>query len=729
MTNIWLTSSRVPGLSMGLPDELAARVAQLPEFSQSVRVAVEPRVWDFGARPQQVVTAFVTPGFFQILNLQPASGRFDHSGGSNNHVVVSWEAATSLLGGARAAVGRQIRLAGAIYTVSAVAPRNFDFPNFESPGFPVSTGVWVVHRAPPHDDLGDQTVLARIAPGVNRRTLQAELDRAAAAVNPAAGAHGARLRATTVRGEVTARRAPLALVLLGSGVLLWLVGVMIAALLLLEDALHRLPEMAVRTALGASRARLVRHALSETAAILPLLVIVSVAFAAGGWHLLRLWSPNLIAAAAAGRLLAWALVCAAGLASLSIMAAALLPPLSLPRAALAARPLRSTAHHARRLGPALVVCGIAFATLALYGALVFLRSAQRISGLKTGMDTTGIAAATIASPPGLGWNAAQRIAFRAALQAGINRMPGVVGSALSGAPVLAGAGFAHFAAMANGTRIPATIHRAVAPGYFKLLHIALLRGRAFTQTDAARPMTQAIISHSLAHQAWPRRNPVGHALQVGGSSLTILGVVADTRDNSLLQYPSPEIYTPLAQLLPSQFQITLLVRGNAPAQLTRAIDQLIWTHWPQLSVLHAGPLDASIARAEGPPRAESQATVVLAALTALLGMLGLFAWLQCEMQWHQHELAVRVACGATPAQILTLGIRRGTTCWAWGAGLGVICCLAIHPLIVHLLAAPPPLRAACLATPAVLTGFAAVAASLIPAWQASRVPPALLLRG
>ncbi len=741
LVNIWLHNPRYPHLDLGFGPRGALLVRHLPPMESSAAYVTSPVVWRALGRRFQANTALVSPGFFPLLGVPVASPR-------GQSAVISPRLAQRL-GGPRRALGKTITTGASAFTVAGVAPPGFDFPTLLIPGFPARTNIWLSLTRAHRRVLtslggGEIDVLARLGPGASLAQLNAQLAplnaRLSAATRPSPRW---RLTARSLAAETVGHaQAPLA-ILLAAAILLWLIAVANVAHLLLERGWRRGGEMGLRMALGAVPADIMALTLTEALVLSLAGGALGLALAYGALAAIRGLAPAVWLSATPQTNGPLALFVFAA-AVLSALAAGWLPARQSarrdPQAIVRGGPsglisAGAAAPGTRRL---LLIAETALSAVLLVTALVLVRSFARIAATPVGLRTRNVITSYFLPPQNAFSHPAQRLALYQRLLRRARAIPGAAGAALTGAPLLAGMTFIEPPTHAGVAVVTDYHHRAVTPGYFRLLGIPLLRGRDFSAADGHGAPEVAVVNRAFARQGWPRGgDPVGHRLLIrwrGQSwSLRVIGVIGNARDNRLRSAPRPEIYTSLFQDLPRNSGVGLLVRtrGSAAAQWPywrRALQRQIWSVLPSAAISFLHPLAAVVAKNQSGPRFRASilaAFALLGLLLAALGVYGVFAYAAAQ---RRREFAIRLALGATGRDMVRLVLPGSARLVAAGLALGLFAAWLAARALAHWLYAvslrdPLPFLAA-----AAVLAIVALSAAYLPLRRALHLDPARTLR-
>jgi len=703
-----------------------------------------------GPQAERVTGKLVTGSFFPLLGVRPELGRFfgpdEDSLGNPAHVaVLSREFWKRRFGEDRAVLGTTLQLGRSGYTVIGVAPRGFAGIDLDLPDvwLPFSAAAPEVHGP---DAFGSRSfwlsgVIARLRPGVNAAPAAAECT----AIYRSRFVQSGDSTATVSLGSVHEALGPT----VGSDVKLsvWLAAMCAVVLLiacanvanlLVARAVHRKREIAVRLALGASRGRMVRQLLAESAVLAVL----------GGCAalLVTIWvGPVLRAAllpdAAAGAVLDTRILL---FTSLVVGATTVLAGLA-PAYEASARDLSSALKSGEREGTfprsatrtAMMVGQVALTLVLLTGAGLFVSSLRHVQGLRLGFDSDRLIVASFDLRV-LGYKRAEINALYQQMRDRVKALPGV-----SGASLAIGDPFRNFYAVSLDVPGLDSLQRvktrgpyvaAVTPEYFRTMGTSVRRGRAFTATDIPGAQRVAVVNETMARLFWPGDDPVGKCLKIGGrmSPCTeVIGVVEDTRqgrvtDDMLVQY-----FIPLAQAdsVMKGPVTALLVRTEGQGEaLVPAVRREVQATSAELPYPIVDPMPRLFAWQLRPWRLGSALLSLFGALGLLLAAIGLYGVLSYVVSQRTQEMGVRIALGAGRREILELVMGQALRVLVWGVALGVAGALAAGRAIASLLYGVTPHDPLVLSVVIVILGAVAAVASYLPARRATRVDPMVALR-
>lgn len=706
--------------------------------------------------PERLRAAFVSSGVLPTLAAEPLVGRVFTAGEElpgHDVAILSHDLWQRRFGGAGAILGRTIILNGVARTVVGVLPEGFRMPEDYTAGdvtevyLPLGIDRTTVPNRGSHFLAG----VARLATGATVEGAAAAVDALAArmvARYPADYPGEMRFSATALplADDVVGPVRPVLFVLLGAvGLLLLIASVNVANLLLARtDARHG--EFALRTALGAGRARIVRQLVIES----------SVLAAAGGVAgallatvcievLVALQPPNLPRIDSVGmdfRVLAFT----TGVTALTGMLLGLVPALrataSRPAAALRdSGGRRASGRHGLRSG--LVAGQIAIALVLLAGAGVIARSFMALVQVDPGYGTERVLTADLTVPDASYPGTPEVVGFFRTLTEQVSQLPGVAAAgAVSNLPLATRLGDLNFhiegREEARDEVSPAADWQTATPGYFSAMEMALVRGRGIEHTDDADAPGAVVISESAAARYWPGDDPLGSRFRLGGGAapgwVTVVGIVRDVRHAALDAPPRAQMYLPHAQFGywdgggPVR-GLTIVVRAVAdPAALASAVRQEVARLDPALPVADFRTMEQVVATSLARPRMLMLLLASFAVVALALGAIGVYGMMAYAVGRRTREMGVRLAVGARPVAIAGLMLRSTFAVAAAGIGVGLVVALLLTRLLSGIVYGVAPHDPATFAGVSLGLLAVAVLAAWIPTRRATRVDPATVLR-
>jgi predicted permease len=701
-----------------------------------------------GLDPEYLAGARVDETFFGVLGARMAHGRSflstEHRRGGPRVVVLSHGLWTERFAADPAIVGRAVRLDdGAPYTVVGVVAPGLELRLFDDRATRPEARYWLPKQGiePFEVNLragGFFNVVGRLRSGVSRDQAQAELDaisRQLAATYPQTNARvGAEV--VPLRAHLVGSLGEVLPLLLGAAVILLAAACANVANLVLARGAARGRELAVRQALGASRARLVRQMLAETLLLAAGGGALGLLVARLALNLIAKLRPADVALLDHIAIDTRAAIIACGVTLAAALIAGLVPAcqLSRPAASEALKDGRSIVQRALRSG--FVVAQVAAALVLAVGAGLLVRSFLLIQRVDPGFQTDRVAAVQVFVSARYRTPETRIAFFEQALER-MRALPGVVS--------VGGVSAMPFGQSKVIARTPFTIvGRTLAPGeasmistttitgdYFQTLQVALLRGRYFAESDNAKARQVAIVSQSAVRHFWPDADPLGARVQFRFNNIAhdaeVVGVVDDVQHEALDRPPSPEVYVPYAQ---SGFRGLAVVVRSAPTSAVtveglraqmRALD-------PRQPIWHAATLDYLVSRTLTGRRFNLLLAVGFALATLLLAVGGVYGLVSYSTSQRTREFGVRLALGAQRRDIVRLVMGEGLKLAALGVALGVILALPLTSLLRALLfgvTATDPVTFIGVGAGLLLV---AAAACYVPLSRALKVDPASVLR-
>jgi putative ABC transport system permease protein len=686
-----------------------------------------------------------TSQLFDTLGIKPVLGRAwteKEDNPATRVVVLTYGAWQRYFNGDRTLLGRQIRLALNPYTVIGVMPPGFQFP----------VGEQTDYLMPLHPLIGTAIksrgshfmhVLGRLKPGLTVAQAQAEARTIAARLEKQYPDTNTDRSATVVayHDDLTANVRPALLVVLAAVFFVLVIACGNVANLLLARATARQREIAIRTALGASRARLVRQLLAEG-------LLLASSGAAGGlllawWSidLLRKFGPQDVPRLSDIRINAAVVAFTLGAALLSTLLFALIPALQMTRpnvnAALQEGSRSGASRESHRLRSLLVISQVALSLLLLAGAGLLLKSFANLSTTNPGFDPTRVVTADFVLPRGKYPDAEAQRKFYDRFLPELSALPGV--ESLGGASPLP---FSN-SDSANSFWIagrpdpgpgnhPDASNLVVAGDYFRTMRIPLITGRLFDRRDTKDSAPVVIVNEALAQKFFPNRNPLGEHLLIDGEnsvdSVEIVGVVGSSRHDSLAIAPKPEYYLPLEQSprrgMPLVFRTSATNLGGLQASLRRTIERID----REVFVPELIPMNQLIGGTLAQPRFNMMLLGTFAALALALAAIGIYGVIAYSVAQRTREIGIRMALGAQRGDVLRMILRQSMLIIAIGLALGLFGAFALTTWMDSLLYGVSAHDLSIHALGLIVLAAAGVIASYIPARRAMAVDPMVALR-
>ena len=697
--------------------------------------------------PESVGGPRVSANFFNVLGVDPIAGRTFQAGedqqGGPKVTVLSYGLWQRRFGGDSAVIGRAVMINGESYTVVGVLPANFQFALRNA-------DLWIPYQ-PTQNQLTRRfmhgtNLIGRLKPGVDAAQAHADLSIIGSRIEQEhKESHaGTTVRIVPLQEEVIGTVRPILLVLLAAVGFVLLIACANVASLLLTLALARQKEVAIRSALGASRWRVIRQLLTES-------VLLSLIGGAAGL-LIGYWGvPALVAALPQNQLNAMPFLKTLGLNTtilafsfaLSLLTGlffGLAPALQSSRLDLnevlkeGGRNASATASH--RLRSAMVVTEIALAVVLLVGAGLMMKSLFRLLQTNIGFKTENLLTMGLILPPSKYTDQNQLINFSDQIQERVRSLPGVSNAGtVDILPVNAGNTTRFYV---DGDPVPApgqeieANSRVVSDSYFQTLGVPLLGGRTFDQRDTPDKPGVVIIGKTIADRLFAGRDPVGKKLRYNVPQfppIEIVGVVGDVKITGLDEAVKPVLYYPYRQSA-GPFA-SLVVRSDGdPTALTASIRNEIRNLEPDAAILNVNTMEDMIAQtpASFMRRFPALLISIFAIVALLLASIGIYGVVSYSVSQQTHYIGVRMALGASPSNILKMVLKQGLILAGAGVVIGVLAAFGLMRLLRTLLF---EVSANDVTTFALVVGglfVIAVVACLIPARRATKVDPLVALR-
>jgi predicted permease len=712
-----------------------------------------------GDRAERLTVSSVTSNYFSMLGVPPALGRVlqpsDGDGPGGEPVIVLGHAYwRKRFNGDPSVVGRAVIVNGKPFTVAGVVPATFQgvYALMEFDAYlPLSMQAADAYQnMTTKRDEHQLHVIGRLKPGLGRAQAQAAVTVLASQLEAQFPETNKTVRARVIperlaRPEAnSADQTPVvAAVFLGLVGLVLLVACVNVVNLIMVRATVRQREIAVRAALGAARFRLIRQMLTES---VMLALLGGLAGAVVGQICARLIGGIRLPGDLPFRLdvqFDWRVFgYIAGVALASGIAVGLLPALRASKADLNSV-LREGARGAgdgggrQRARSVLVVAQVAVSLVLLIAAALFVRSVQRAESIDLGFDPSGVLNVTT-DVAQQGYDDARGRAFYDELLRRAQRIPGVASASLAYSVPLGYSNVSAFLEIegqppSTKARRPAAGYNAVSPEYLQTIKPRLVEGRFISSQDDERGRRVAVINQYMAQHFWPGQDPIGkrfRSTDLKNAWLEIVGVVQDGKQTGLFADPAGYFYVPIAQEYKSLRTLQLRTAGD-PGALAPLVAREIRALDPDLPVFDVITMERMI---QGPNgffllRMGALFGGALGLLGLALALVGVYGVVSYAASQRTQEIGLRMALGASRAEIMQLVLGRGLVLVGVGVTAGIACALGVSPLLANLLFNVSPVDPATFIGVPVLLGVMALAASYVPALRATRIDPAVALRG
>jgi putative ABC transport system permease protein len=746
LVRIYATSPATTSSDEASPKDFAMWRRESRSFA--AMAAIETRGFTFaegGRRAEHVTGVRTTADYFPMLGVRPLLGRFftaqEDRPAEGRVAVLSHRFWSGRFGGDRGVLGRSFRLDAEPFTVIGVLPPSFD-------AFAGEVDLWTPIAFTPEQETTVETgyldVVARLAPGVTSGAAQADV---AAVMGRMADASGGRSRSARVIAFMDDYVGPYGArlwVLLGAVSLVLLIACVNVANLLLARGVRRGREVAIRAALGAGRARVIRQMLAES------LVLGAAGGVAGllvaHWTLSVLLAaspdgvPRLEQAAVNGAVLAFA----SALTILSSILFGLLPALRSarlePASVLSAGGRWSSGSARDRVRRTLVATEVALTLVLLVGAGLLIRSAIATQRVDPGIDPSAVWTGRVTLPATEYVTPAQRTRTFEALVDGAGALPGVEQAAAISVPPFTGVRAlglfvpegrpvdADNALMAN--------LRLVTPGLFYALRLPVLAGRDFTLRDDASAPPVVIVNEPFAQLAWPNEEALGRMLYGPGANpgdppiaREVIAVVGATHEDGLREAPRPAIYYALRQVSPLlwegvQSSLVIVARTGAdPLAITQGMRSTVAAVDRGLALSGVASLEERLAQSYAVERFNTRLLSALGAVGLLLAVVGIYGVVAYLVGQRTREIGLRMALGATRGRVVVLVLRQGFGPIAAGVLAGVVAAAGLTRVLASQLYGVRATDPATFAAVVLVVAGAAAAAAAVPARRAARIDP------
>jgi predicted permease len=703
--------------------------------------------------PEHLEALHLSSDVLPLLGVQPELGRTfsadeEHLG--HAHVVVlSHNLWKNHFAGNDNIVGQSVALDGESYAIIGVMPAGFKF----APFWATKAELWapLVLDARQSDRTGASLrIFARLRRGVTLQQARTEMAAITARLAQKYPGTNHNITVTRLQEKVVGAIRPALLMLQSAVILVLLIACANVAHLQLVRATVRMKEMAVRTALGASRNRLIRQLLTESAALALAGAFFGFLLAYAGVRLLLAFAPPNIprvdTISMDSPVFAFMLAVTAGAGLIFSLAPALKSSRidvidSLKEGG--RTPLESSErNHFRNF---IVASEFALALVLLVGAGLIVRSFFGLLSVNPGFDPRNVVSAVVSVTGSKEADPHLRAPFFQELTARIGALPGVESASMINHLPLHGDVWGFPFAIegrppARPGESPVGAFRVVLPGYFHAMRIPILQGRDFTGADVLSAQHVVIINDFMAHHHWPGEDPLGQRITTDDPKnpdwSTIVGVVADSKQSDWAGATWEEMYFPFLQSRPnlegpnsSVAYMTLVVRTTSdPERIVPSIRQTVWSIDKNLPVSDVITMDQAIAEQVAEPRFYVLMLSIFSCIALLLGAVGIYGVISYSMARRTHEIGVRMALGAERAHIFRMVVKQGMRMAALGSAAGILGSLGLMQLLRSLLFGVQPTDPLTFAIATVILGFVALAACYVPARRAMRLDPMTALR-
>jgi putative ABC transport system permease protein len=694
--------------------------------------------------PERVIGTMASPSLFEVMGVDPLIGRTfsadEEVPGHDQVVILGYGFWQRRFGGDRNILGQEVSLSDVKRTVIGVMPQTFEFPHKDAE-------LWVPLAPDPRRKASrggfSYQVVGRLKPGVSLPQARQDMNGIAQhLVEQYPDLMGYGVNLVALHDQIVGKVRPALLVLLATVAFVLLIACANVANLLLARAASREREIAIRSALGAGRLRVVRQLLTESLVIAVLGGVTGLLIANWGLKALVALSPEDIPRRGQIgidlRVLGFTLL----LSILTGIVFGLVPALRASKMELN-ESLKEGGRGAsggiqgRRIRSALVVLEVALSLLLLIGAGLMIRSFRQLLTVDLGFNPDRLLTMNIQLSRSRYQGPLSAAFFRQLIER-VEALPGVESAGAITAVFIEGLpNSSNFTI--DGRPPPPAAEQIeapidfVTPGYFRTMGISLLKGRELSERDGPEAPQVAIINDTFARRFWPGEDPLGQRFRFGDSTstapwLTIVGVVADMRRTGFDSDVRCEAFLPYAQRQFVGF-LSLVVRTAAsPGSLAATVRDIVWSMDPEQPVSHIRTMDQMLGGMMAQRRLNMVLFSLFAGVALVLAAVGIYGVISYSVTQRTHEIGIRMALGAGRAEVLKLVVGEGMTVVGIGIGLGLVSALGLTRLMATLLygvSPTDPLTFAAL--PLVLAGVA-LAACLVPGRRATKVDPIVALR-
>jgi predicted permease len=705
--------------------------------------------------PEHILGLSVTQSLLPLLGVEPLLGRLFVAGedqkGAEHEVILSYGLWQRRFAGDSKVVGKVITLDGQQYAVLGVMPRTFKF----APFWATRAEMWVPNAFGDriHSREGNSLrIFARLKRDVALSEARAEIATITARLEQKFPGTNRDVMVTPLKQNVVGQvKAPLLLLLGAVGFVLLIACANVAHMLLARSA-TRQKEIAVRTALGAPRKRVIRQLLTENLLLAAMGASAGLLLAVWGTRALVALSPAFLPRVDTIRSDARVVLFLIAVTALTGVVFGLAPAMQASAVNLTDT-LKdggrggSDSHRRNRLRSFLVASEFALALILLIAAGLMVRSFFALQSIDPGFNPHGVLSMAVSVAGTEESEPHRRAIFYRQLIESLRTLPGLeAAGGINHLPLAGDLWGWPFAIEGRGKSLPGesplAVYRVVMPGYFETMRLAVLRGREIAASDDPSAPGVVLINEKAAREYWPGENPLGKHIafdddqRASPTWLTVIGIVRDAKQGDWAQAPYPEVY--LAALQNRGFlgeseshasYITLVVRtrGN-PAALSGLIKNTVWSFDRNLAISEVLTMDDVVAEANAEPRFEMALLGVFAGVALLLAAVGIYGVMSYSVERRTHEIGIRISLGASRTDVLKLVVRQGMVLALAGSAAGIVGALLLSRLMTKLLYGVLPTDPLTFTGVAVLLTLVALAANYLPARRATRVDPMVALR-
>jgi len=703
--------------------------------------------------PEKIWALHVTPSIFPMLGIAPLLGRTflaeEGERGAEHEVVIGYSIWQRRFGGDPRIVGESITLDGAQYTVVGVMPRDFKF----APFWATKAELWapLVVDAAKGREANSLRVFARLAPGVSLRQAQAEMATVTTRLEQEYPGTNRDISVQPLKDKVVGDIRPALLVELAAVGFVLLIACANVAHMLLARAAARRKELALRTALGASRARVVRQLLIESLLLALLGSGLGIALAYWGIGALVAISPrdvvNLQGVRISLPVLAWTL----GVSVVTGLLFGLVPALEATRLNLSdslkegGKGAGGQGARSSRLRGVLVVAEVALALVLLVSSGLMIRTLAALKRVQPGFQRPAEILTLRISIPRAGVAEPERVArMQMEIREKLASLPGVSSVGLSSSITMDGAHsfdpiYVEGRVYAESQIPPMRRYKFVGPGYFQTMGNPLQAGRDITWTDIFDQRPVILISENLAREYWDSpAAAIGKRIRENNKGVwrEIIGVVGNDRDSGVNQKAPTTVYWPVLvkdlwrDALSVSRTMVYAIRSNrtGTAGFLKDVQQAVWSVNPNLPLADVRTVQDLYERSMGRTSFAFVMLAVASGMALLLGIVGIYGVISYSVTQRTREIGIRMALGARRQEVIRMFVRHGLTLTAIGVFCGLTAAAALMRWMAALLFEVRPVDPATYAAVSIVLLTAAICASYLPARRATVIEPVEALR-
>jgi len=726
-------------------------------YTEAVRSVDVPGFSDF------IPVIASSSNLLSVLQVQPALGRGflpeDDQPGHGDGIILNVVAWEKFFGRRPDVIGQSLKLGEKVYTVIGVMPVGFEFPAVgDGPTVwqPLLTNAEYEAR-----DSRTLTAVGRLKPGVSVESAQAELSgfqENIAKANPKLELDK-RVKVKRYRDVLTGNVRPALLALQFAVLAVWLIACANVASLLLSRTTGRRREIAIRSAIGAARSRLLRQFLTESLVLAFAGAAVGLALAFGCVRALKFYLDLYLPLSSHIHIDARVAAALVGFSIISAVLFGLVPALQAARAPAQealreGTPSAGASRRQRRLRDVLVIGEIALSLLLLISAGLLLRSLLALRSLPLGFVPHNVVTTAIFIPQGSGGMlgntgkyAGKDISqvFYSPLLDRLSHLPGVDSAAITTALPLspnfqANGSFEVVGRPKDPSNKPVADVRVVSPDLYHTLGIRLLQGRLFSNADGPADAAVAVVNQALVREYFSGQNPLGQQLKIADKGphavVTIVGVVENNHQTAMSEEAQPEINIPYSQLVPgdelqpilSMFSCIALRTHADPSAVIPSLRTTLREFDPDLAVMDIRTLQELVDTSLGSQALAVRLLWIFAGAALLISIAGIYGLLAYNVSQRTRDLGVRMALGATRTNVISLVLRQAVILLAIGVGIGVVAAISVSGVLRSFLYGVVPYDASTIVGVSVLLLACGLLASYIPARRASRIDPVKALR-